>query len=76
MTEIHVFRGVDYKMDPIEGVGGECLLSDAFGACDGAPVCIGMWEVRPSVEPMVFDRTKGCVVQYVLEGSSEAVRKA
>jgi ethanolamine utilization protein EutQ (cupin superfamily) len=72
MTEIHIVRGSDYKMDPIDGVGGECLLDDAFGKPDGAPVCIGMWEVRPADEPTVFDYTQECVVQFVLEGSIEA----
>jgi ethanolamine utilization protein EutQ (cupin superfamily) len=72
MTEIHIVKGEDYRMDPIDGVGGKCSLNDAFGEPDGAPVCIGMWQVGPSDEPTVFDYTKEAVVQYVLEGEVEA----
>lgn len=72
MTEIKIVRGRDFAVEPIDGVGGDCLLSDAFGRPDGAPLCLGIWEVRPADEPTVFDYTQECVVQYVLEGAAEA----
>lgn len=72
MTEIRVLRGEDYDMEPLDGIPGEFVLRDAFGEPEGAPVCLGMWEVRESDEPTVFDYTQECVLQYVLEGSVEA----
>ena len=72
MTKIKIVKSSDFKVEPVDGIGGECLHNDAFGRPDRAPICLGIWEVHPADEPTVFDYTKECVAQYVLEGAAEA----
>ena len=72
MTEIKILKKSDFKMKRLEGVAGDFVLEDAFGKPEGAPVCVGMWEVRKSEEPVIFDYVHDCVLQYALEGSIEA----
>ena len=72
MTEIKIVKKSDFKMVKLEEVAGDFVLEDAFCKLDGAPVCFGMWEVRKSDKPVIFDYVHDCVLQYALEGSIEA----
>ena len=70
--EILVVRRGSFTMAPLEGESGDFALNDAFGKAEGAPFSFGMWEIRPSEDPVVTETANDCVAQYVLEGSVEA----
>jgi len=59
-----------HEVEPFHGVGGECWLRDAFGKPEGAPFCMGVWEVYRDDEPTFTDCVQESVAQYVIEGTA------